>query len=123
MRTLFVIQVFCVFAKRCFIPHPKFVIMSCTAYRQASGLRIIAKKKNEISTTVQQGAPVSKHKSLRQNRNESRTHSVANGGNSTLCLISRQNPGCRRMSNPGNPWQHSRQFSNGKIQAGKRAAL
>lgn len=37
-------------------------------------------------------------------------------------LLSHQNLGCRHRSNPGNPWRHSRRFSNGRSQAGKPAA-
>lgn len=41
----------------------------------------------------------------------------------TSHLLSRQNLGCRHRSNPGNPWRRSRRFSNGRIRAGKQAAL
>lgn len=34
--------------------------------------------------------------------------------------LSRQNLGCHRRSNPGNPWRRSRRFSDGKTQEGKQ---
>lgn len=48
-------------------------------------------------------------------------HSVSGEPGRPL-LLSHQNLGCRHRSNPGNPWRHSRQFSNGRSQAGKPAA-
>lgn len=53
----------------------------------------------------------------------SRECRMLTGGDSPLSLlISHQNLGCRRRSNPGNPWQRSRRFSSGKTLAGRRAA-
>lgn len=37
--------------------------------------------------------------------------------------FSRQSLGCHHRSNPGNPLQHSRRFSNGKIPEEKRVSL
>lgn len=53
----------------------------------------------------------------------SRERRMLTGGDSPLSLlISHQNLGCRRRSNPGNPWQRSRRFSSGKTPAGRPAA-